>query len=93
MSFYKDFIYPHLVDKLGNPPPIQEIRGQIIPLAEGKVLEIGAGSGANFVHYDTTRVNKLYALEPNLKMIRLAQKQQRRTKLNLVGNYGSRDTG
>jgi ubiquinone/menaquinone biosynthesis C-methylase UbiE len=83
MPFYRDYIYPGLVDILGDPPPIREIRQQIIPLAEGKVLEIGAGSGANFPHYDPARVSKLYALEPNLGMIRLAQKQQRRTKLNI----------
>jgi len=83
MPFYRDYIYPHLVDILGDPPPIQKIRQQIIPLAEGKVLEIGAGSGANFVHYDVTRVSKLYALEPNLGMIRLAQKQRQRIRLNI----------
>ena len=83
MPFYKDHIYPHLVDALGDPPPIQKIRRQIIPLAGGKVLEIGAGSGVNFVHYDSTRVSKLYALEPNLRMIRLAERQAHRTKLNI----------
>jgi ubiquinone/menaquinone biosynthesis C-methylase UbiE len=83
MPFYRDRIYPHLVDLLGDPPPIQKIRQQIIPLAEGKTLEIGSGSGANFVHYDTTRVDKLYALEPNVGMIRLAQKRGQRTKLNI----------
>jgi len=83
MPFYRDYIYPRLVDILGDPPPIQEIRQQIIPLAEGNVLEIGAGSGANFLYYDPTRVSKLYSLEPNLGMIRLAQKQQHRTKLNI----------
>ena len=71
MPFYRDYIYPRLVDMLGDPPPIREIRGQIIPLAEGKVLEIGVGSGANFLHYDPARVSKLYALEPNPGMIRL----------------------
>ena len=81
MPFYKDFVYPYLVDKLGNPPPIQEIRKQIIPLAEGKVLEIGAGSGANFPHYNPAKVSRLYALEPNIGMIRLAQKHQSRTRL------------
>ena len=81
MPFYKDFVYPYLVDKLGNPPPIQEIRKQIIPLAEGKVLEIGAGSGANFPHYNPAKVSRLYALEPNVGMIRLAQKHQSRTRL------------
>jgi ubiquinone/menaquinone biosynthesis C-methylase UbiE len=47
------------------------------------VLEIGAGSGANFIHYDSTRVSKLYALEPNPGMIRLAERQQHKTKLNI----------
>ena len=83
MSFYRDTIYPHLVDMLGDPPPIEKIRQQIIPLAEGNVLEIGVGSGANFFHYDATRVTKLHALEPNLGMIHLAQKKQRRIRLNI----------
>jgi ubiquinone/menaquinone biosynthesis C-methylase UbiE len=83
MLFYRDRIYPHLVDRLGDPPPIRKIRGQIIPFAEGTVLEVGAGSGANFVHYDPARVSKLYALEPNPGMIQLAVKQRRRTKLNV----------
>jgi ubiquinone/menaquinone biosynthesis C-methylase UbiE len=83
MSFYRDYIYPRLVDVLGDPPPIRKIREQIIPLAQGNVLEIGAGSGANFVHYDATKVNKLYALEPNPGMIRLAQKQLHQTRLNI----------
>lgn len=83
MSFYKDHIYPYLVDILGDPPPIQKIRQQIIPQAQGKVLEIGAGSGANFSHYNPAKVNKLYALEPNPGMIPLAEKQRRKTKLNI----------
>jgi ubiquinone/menaquinone biosynthesis C-methylase UbiE len=83
MPFYRDTIYPRLVDALGDPAPIRKIREQMIPLAEGNILEIGVGSGANFIHYDPTKVSKLYALEPNLGMIRLAEKQQRRTKLNI----------
>jgi len=83
MAFYRDYIYPQLVNILGDPLPIQKIRQHIIPLAQGTVLEIGVGSGANFVYYDPTKVNKLYALEPNLGMIRLAEKQQRKTKLNI----------
>ena len=83
MPFYKDYIYPRLVDTLGDPSPIQNIRQQMIPSARGNVLEIGAGSGANFVHYDAARVNKLYALEPNQGMIRLAERQRLKTNLNI----------
>ena len=83
MPFYRDSVYPYLVDTFGDPPPIQKIRAQIIPLAEGNVLEIGVGSGANFPHYDPARVSLLYALEPNLGMIRRAKKKQQQTRLNI----------
>jgi len=78
MPFYAEYVYPHLVDMLGDPPPIERVRRQIIPLAEGIVLEIGPGSGANFIHYDAARVRKLYALEPNVGMIRLAERRGRK---------------
>jgi SAM-dependent methyltransferase len=83
MPFHKDHIYPYLVDVLGDPPPILKIRRQIIRFAQGNVLEIGVGSGANFVHYDSAKVNKLYALEPNPGMIRLAERRQRKTELDV----------
>jgi hypothetical protein len=41
MSFYRDSISPHIVTALGNPPPVQKIRQQIIPMATGTVLELG----------------------------------------------------
>ncbi len=71
------------MDRLGDPPPIAKVRRQIIRRAQGTVLEIGAGSGANFVHYDPTKVCKLYALEPNPGMLRLAAREQHRTSLNI----------
>lgn len=83
MPFYKNYIYPYLVEVLGDPPPIRRVRQQIIPQAQGSVLEIGTGSGANFSHYDPAKVSKLYALEPNPGMIRLAERQRRKTSLDI----------
>src|SRR5437867_6919382 len=83
MRFYRDHIYPHPVSMLGDPKPIREVRQRIVPLAQGKVLEIGVGPGVNFVYYDPARVSKVYALEPNPGMIRLAERQRRRTKLDV----------
>ena len=65
MPFYRDHIHPRLVQLLGNPAPIRKIRERIVPWAQGKVLEVGVGSGANFVHYDPAKVSKLCALESN----------------------------
>lgn len=83
MSFYRERIYPFLVDMLGDPPPIQAIRRNVIPQAQGNVLEIGVGSGANFIHYDSARVNHLYALEPNPGMVRLAKRHLMQTNLHV----------
>ena len=83
MAFYRDNIYPHLVDVLGNPKPIQEIRERIVALAEGNVLEIGVGPGVNFVHYDPEKVNKIYALEPNRAMVRRAEEKSQKTSLDV----------
>jgi SAM-dependent methyltransferase len=84
MPFYRVHIYPHLVRLLGDPKPFREIRQRIVPLAQGKVLEIGVGPGVNFAHYDAARVSKLYALEPNPGMIRLAERQRLRTQLDIA---------
>ena len=83
MPFYKDHVYPHLVSTLGNPKPIQTIRQRIVPLAQGKVLEVGVGAGVNFTHYDPAKVTKVYALEPNPGMIRMAEQQGRQTELDI----------
>ena len=92
MYFYRNHVYPHLVDLLGNPKPIQKIREQLIPQAEGKVLEVGVGPGVNFPHYDPGKLEKLYALEPNLGMVQRAKKQGDHTQLDIefVGLPGER---
>jgi SAM-dependent methyltransferase len=84
MTFYRDHVYPQLVRALGDPKPIREVRERIVPLAEGRVLEIGVGPGVNFVHYDAARVSKVYPLEPNAGMIRLAERRRRRTKVEIT---------
>jgi ubiquinone/menaquinone biosynthesis C-methylase UbiE len=68
---------------LGDLKPVHEIRERIIPLAQGNVLEIGVGPGVNFAHYDPKKVNKLYALEPNPGMIRLAKRRLYPTNLDV----------
>ncbi len=76
MLIYRDRIYPYLVSRMGDPKPIRDLRRRVIPLARGIVLEVGSGAGANFRHYDPERVTKLYALEPNARMIALAELQR-----------------
>lgn len=74
--FYREYVDPFLVQWLGNPEPIRILREDLIPLAQGTVLEVGVGSGANFGYYRPARVSKLYALEPNQGMLQLAKMQK-----------------
>jgi ubiquinone/menaquinone biosynthesis C-methylase UbiE len=76
VAFYRDRIYPYLVSRIGDPKPIRDLRQNVIPLASGTVLEVGSGAGANFPYYDPVRVTRLYALEPNARMIALAEPQR-----------------
>ncbi len=92
MGFYRDSIYPQLVTRLGDPPPIRSLRQRLLPDARGDVLEIGVGPGVNLGYYDPTRVTKLWALEPNAGMIRLAERRRRGMRLNVefIGLPGER---
>lgn len=50
-------------------------RAQIVPQAEGRILEIGFGSGNNSAFYDAAKINHLFALEPNIGWRRLGEKR------------------
>lgn len=75
MPFDNGRLYPILVDALGNPAPIRRMREHIIPSARGEVLEIGAGTGANFRYYSARGVTRLFALEPDPRMVSRARKR------------------
>ena len=54
---------------------ISEQRRNVTPLAGGRVLEVGFGSGLNLPHYDAEKIDHLWALEPSETMRSLAAKR------------------
>jgi ubiquinone/menaquinone biosynthesis C-methylase UbiE len=68
MSFYEERVLPHIITKLCSSSPNQKQRQKIVPLAEGRVLEIGFGSGLNVPFYDTSKVERIWGLEPSAGM-------------------------
>ncbi|MDC2963467.1 class I SAM-dependent methyltransferase [Gammaproteobacteria bacterium] len=50
---------------------MSKLRSELIPLAKGKVLEIGLGSGLNIPHYND--ISELIALEPSEELLALVQ--------------------
>jgi len=65
VGFYEKWILPKALDFAMRQPPIMKQREKVIPLASGRVLEIGMGSGLNLAFYDQGKVEKLWGLEPS----------------------------
>jgi len=75
MSFYHDHILPHVINLACGSGQMKKIRNQVVPGAEGKVLEIGFGSGHNLPFLDPAKITQYWALEPDAHVRRLAQKR------------------
>lgn len=73
MSFYENHILPHLIGLACGAPQIMKKRSQIVPAAEGRVLEVGFGAGPNLEFYDPEKVSRVFALEPSEGMRRKAR--------------------
>jgi SAM-dependent methyltransferase len=67
-SWYDRHILPHALDLACGMPMISRQRQRVVPLATGRVLEVGIGTGLNMPHYDKTRVTKITGLDPGLSM-------------------------
>ena len=74
MGFYDKHLLPHLVHFTCGLKPAMKQRAKVVPLAQGRVLEIGIGSGLNIPLYDPRRVEHLWGLDPSEEMWAIAQK-------------------
>ncbi|HEX4303571.1 MAG TPA: methyltransferase domain-containing protein [Rhizomicrobium sp.] len=68
MGFYSRHILPRLLDGAMSAKPITYQRKKVVPRAQGRVLEIGFGAGHNLPFYDSSKVERIWALEPAAEM-------------------------
>jgi len=76
MGFYQDQIVPLLINLSMRQRNLVDYRRRVVPGAEGRVLEIGVGSGLNLPFY-SQRVRQVIGLEPSPKLIAMARRAQR----------------
>src|ERR1700692_3477233 len=72
MGFYSDVILPRLCDLGSRNKLLLPIRERVVGAAEGRVLEIGVGSGLNLPLYRPP-VREVLALEPAGKLVATAR--------------------
>lgn len=75
MGLYDRYLLPRLTHVAMRSGLLQDYRRRTAPRAYGVVLELGFGSGLNLPFYDPARVQRLYALEPQEVMLKLARRR------------------
>lgn len=86
-SWYDRHILPYLIELACGMKPIRQQRQKLVPLATGRVLEVGLGTGLNLPYYDKSKVVSITGVDPAVQMHRLARKRITRAglKVELIG--------
>jgi len=72
MNFFENYIAPRITHFLCSHKAITQQRKKVVPLAKGRVLEIGFGTGLNLGFYDPEKVDHVWGLDPSAAMWQLA---------------------
>jgi ubiquinone/menaquinone biosynthesis C-methylase UbiE len=90
MGFYDKYILPKVMHWACGQASFTYQRKKVVPLAKGRVLEIGVGSGLNFPFYDPGKVEFVWGLDPSEQMRKIAKKKisDSQVKVDFIGLSG-----
>ncbi|HEX6859097.1 MAG TPA: class I SAM-dependent methyltransferase [Caulobacteraceae bacterium] len=88
-SFYDRHIMPRLIGCACGARPIAKQRAKVVPLATGKVLELGIGGGLNLPFYDPAKVESVSGVDPSAELRARAERAERPAGLNVEVRDGT----
>lgn len=80
-KLYDRHVLPNLIEFGCGVGQMMKTRAQTVPLAEGRVLEIGIGTGLNLGFYDPQRVSAVIGVDPAAQMHHRARQRAARISI------------
>lgn len=75
MGVWSRYVLPRIIDTACGTSGVSAQRREVVPLAKGRVLEIGMGTGHNLRWYDPERVERVIGLDPAEEMLERARRR------------------
>lgn len=72
-NWYEEHVLSRFIKCACGDPKIMELRSKLVPLAEGRVFELGVGGGLNQPFYDTAKVTAFAGIDPGGKLLDYAR--------------------
>ena len=83
MSFYEKYILPRFLNCAYASEPITYQRKKVVPLAEGKILEVGIGSGLNLPFYNKSKIIEIWGIDPSEELNAMAKRVATEENINV----------
>ncbi|MEP2101522.1 MAG: class I SAM-dependent methyltransferase [Parasphingorhabdus sp.] len=68
-NFWEKHAVPRIIKFACSQPAVMKDRSEVVPKAQGEVLELGCGGGINLQFYDRSKVDKLTGLDPSAELL------------------------
>jgi len=92
LSLYNKYILPKFLNCACGSKPINYQRQKVVPLAKGKVLDIGIGSGLNIPFYNSDKIDQVIGIDPSHELIELAKELANDSKASIELVIGSAES-